>query len=343
MGKHAMRPRQIDGFGSASAKPKDPKLSAFAKLLREHIGIWANVPSGTATPDREARAKFLSAFDEHRVREKANVAKPTPDAFDNWWKGKNRPAQTSMAIVVLILLGRDEARKRQQDAIWKAWSDADVKAARRKGSSVQPKKDPVIPSGGGFVSSPTKAKPREPGKPQAVNLLVDFAGVGQNMLEGGLPVVVDVNWRYEVDDDVACKLYLREFHLLSETENCVEVPGSYVAENNRNSLSIRRLANVWEFRAGEGQHLEGKCPDIEQLFVVKQSADADGLPSVKVTGLCPGSKPEFFDFEWDDNAAPTEADKRAVIERFLAKCIGTGKKGPAVLDWAAVKLVERKP
>jgi hypothetical protein len=205
MGKHAMRPRQSDGFASAPAKPKDPKLSAFAKRLREHIGIWANVPSETATPDRIARTKFLFEFDEHRKKDQANIALPTPDTFDNWWKGKVRPAQASMSIVVLVLLGRDDARKGQRDALWNAWSDADVKA-RRKGSIVQQKKEPIIPFVGGLVSSPTKAKPREPGKPQAVNLLVDFAGVGQNMLEGGLPVVVDVNWRYEVDDDIACKL-----------------------------------------------------------------------------------------------------------------------------------------
>jgi hypothetical protein len=192
-----------------------------------------------------------------------------------------------------------------------------------------------------------ETRPRIPKTEQSsvVHMAIDFVGLGQNGLKIGLPVEVDLNWGFADNLGVPCRLYLKEFHLFAKTVNCAGLPGTYFEKLETVGLEIERLSDRWVFRASAGFRLEGKCADFDQLFVIKPTGDADGLPSVMITGVCPGSAAEFFDFKWLETPADEtlEADKKAVIERFLAKCVGEGKKGPAELTWAAVDLVEREP
>ena len=171
-------------------------------------------------------------------------------------------------------------------------------------------------------------------------MAIDFAGLGQNMVEDGLPVILDLNWGFETDTDLPCQLYLKEFHLVPELLNCAEVPGTSFKGTKIHGLEVKRSGTVWVCSANDGYHLDGKCPDLEQLFVVKQTADADGLPIVKVTGVCPG--PNGIGVVWPENDDSLDTQQKAVIERFVAKCQEGKKKGPIDLGWVSVELVERK-
>lgn len=356
MGNDAMGPGSRDTHGSAVVRTKHPKLSAFAKLLRQHIGNWANVPSETPTPDRAARTKFLKEFDKIGGQQLPTIA-TTSDNFENWWKGIVRPRQASMSIAVVILLGADDAKKEQKTALWHAWTEADVKAARRVKPIPSPKlsKDQTIQPAGLYRPVSRRSEYAET---PIVHMAIDFGHPGQNapldidqdMVEDGLPVKVDLNWGFENDPDVPCELYLKEFHLIPEMTNCDEVLDTAFDPAKSGNVQARRSGTRWIFQAAHDvPFLEGKYPDLARLFMVRQTAEAIGLPMVKVTGVCPGA--EQIAAVWTGTAtdadikpqADIDRDKQAVIERCLIRWTEGKKKGQIYLRSASVELVKRKP
>ena len=88
-----------------------------------------------------------------------------------------------------------------------------------------------------------------------------------------------------------CRLYIKEFHLIADTEIGDEVAGSFYKGAKSNGVEVAyNGGGRWVVKPSDGERLEGQLDTIEQLFLVRPSAtpDKDGkLISVKVSGICP--------------------------------------------------------
>jgi hypothetical protein len=196
------------------------------------------------------------------------------------------------------------------------------------------------PSARPASSYETRPRRSKTGHSRLAKMAIDFVGVGQKMVESGLPVFLDLSWGFEDDFDVPCRLYLKEFHLIAEEENCHALPNTFFEGVKTAGLEVKRNGDRWVFKATDGYRLDNKAPNIDQLFIVKGLEDADGPPSVKVRGSFPGS--EQISVEWLEDAVGLDTQQRAVIDRFLATRQEGGKKGPVDLGWVEVVLVERR-
>jgi hypothetical protein len=342
----------------AKAKPESsgqtfPKLSAFAKLLREHIGNWDNVPDNTATPPTETAKKFREEFGKLAAAREPKSGTITADNVVNWWQGKTRPHWKNFEVIADVLLegGKQNAR---YGALKAAWTAADVKeAGRRDKATVKtpPAEEPGRPATR-YASRPRRPKS---GISPVVGMAIDFVGLGQGMIEDGLPVVLDLSWGFEDDFDVPCRLYLKEFHLIAGEENCAAVPGSFYEGEKTPGLEVTRNGNRWVFKAQDGFRLEGKFKDMDRLFTVKPILDSDGPATVRVEGRCPSASGDHVEVVWPKEASDLNAQQQAVIGRFVGRCQERAKTGstdsrsegageiPIKLGWVGVSLVEREP
>lgn len=340
-----------------SSRQTLPELSAFAKLLRQHIGNWGKVSDNTLTPPTQTTATFREEFGKLAVARGPNIATPTADTVANWWQGKTRPHWKDFQVIVDVLLDGGEKHPRY-GALKAAWIAADVKAAGRQDKA--PAED--FPDEAGTRSAPryeTRFLLPDSEPSPVVGMEVDFVGFGQGMVEGGLPVVLSLNWAYVEFPDVGCRVYLKEFRLIARPENCGVVPKSFYEGQKTPALEVQRNGRyMWEFSAGKDHRLAGKFPDIDCLFTVKPALNPHGLPTVKVEGYCPSDAAENFDVVWRKDK-PSEPDltaaQEAVIGRFLATCLGsTGTSttegapertgtGRIEFGWAGVSLVKSEP
>jgi hypothetical protein len=331
-----------------------PKLLAFAKLLREHIGLWGGGADSTPTPRTDITKRFLKEFSDRAATQQAKVGTPTTKTFIHWWKGETRPHSKEFEVILLVLFGGDETNDRCVK-LRKAWGEADRKAAGQQAKAAV--KPPP-------AEEPDRAAPRYTSRPwlpkvkpsPMVSMAIDFGGLGQGMIEDGLPVVLDLNWGYEDGFDVPCRLYLKEFHLLVEEENCAPVPRRFYEGDQTPGLDVTRDGRRWVFKARAGHRLEGKFKDIDRLYEIKPTLESNDSATVKVIGRCPGTTGDFMDVEWrGQEPSDLTTAQQTVIGRFLARCQEPAKAGgtdgnpegageiPVKLGWVGVRLVERKP
>lgn len=311
-------------------------------------------PTAPTPPPSDTSRRFLEEFGRLATAREPKIGTPGADTVRHWWQGKTRPHPNEFEIIVAVLLGQNDDRKARREELKKAWREADKKQAGRqaKASAKTPPAEEADRPAPRYASRPRRPKS---GISPVVGMAIDFVGLGQGMVEDGLPVVLDLSWGFEDDFDVPCRLYLKEFHLIAGEENCAAVPGSFYEGEKTSGLEVTRNGNRWVFKAQDGFRLEGKFKDIDRLFTVKPVLDSDGPATVRVEGRCPSASGDHVEVVWPKEASDLNAQQQAVIGRFVARCQERAKTGsadsgpegaaeiPIKLGWVGVSLVERKP
>jgi hypothetical protein len=303
-----------------------PKLLAFAKLLREHIGLWGGGADSTPTPRTDITKRFLKEFSDRAATQQAKVGTPTTKTFIHWWKGETRPHSKEFEVILLVLFGGDETNDRCVK-LRKAWGEADRKAAGQQAKAAvkpPPAEEPDRPPPR-YVSRPlvSKVVPSP-----MVSMAIHFVNLNQGSIEDESSVVLDLNWGYEDGFGVPCRLYMKEFHLFVEEENCAAVPGSFYEGDQAPGLEVCRLGRRWVFKAGQGHRLQGKFKEIDRLYAVKPTLDPGDPATVKVIARCPGTTGDFIEVDWlGQEPSDLTVEQQAVIGRFVARCQERVKTG----------------
>jgi hypothetical protein len=303
-----------------------PELSAFAKLLRQHIGLWDHVPDDTLTPPTQTSGRFREEFGKLAAAKGSNIVKPTADTVVNWWQGKTRPRWKDFEVIVDVLSDSGQKNPRY-GALKAAWIAADVKAAGRQAKAAvkpPPAEEPDRPPPR-YVSRPlvSKVVPSP-----MVSMAIHFVNLNQGSIEDESSVVLDLNWGYEDGFGVPCRLYMKEFHLFVEEENCAAVPGSFYEGDQAPGLEVCRLGRRWVFKAGQGHRLQGKFKEIDRLYAVKPTLDPGDPATVKVIARCPGTTGDFIEVDWlGQEPSDLTVEQQAVIGRFVARCQERVKTG----------------
>jgi hypothetical protein len=303
-----------------------PKLLAFAKSLREHIGFWANVADNAPTPRPDITKRFLKEFSEQTATQQAKVRTPTTTTFIHWWKGETRPHSKEFEVILLVLFGGNETNDRCAK-LRKAWGEADLKAAGRqaKAAAAPPQAEEPDRPPARYVSNPLVSKAKSS---LMVNMAIKFVNLNQGRIEDECSVVLDLNWGFEDGFGVPCRLYMKEFHLFVEEENCAAVPGSFYEGGQAPDVDVSRLGGRWVFKARDGYRLEGKFREIDRLYAVKPTLVPGDPATVKVIARCPGTTGDFIEVDWlGQEPSDLTVEQRAVIGRFVARCQERTKAG----------------
>ena len=349
------------GLGSAKPKQSFGKISPFVKLFREAILAWAaknsvqdsHDPTGDDLPSARVRDFFLDKLKDKLKR------RVTPETFRNWWNGNHPPHAKTLKILVEFLCG-DEASQSSRE-LKAAWTEVSRKRSSPK--TVEEEPIPLTLSGRSYYTAPGKS---DGGHSRVVKMVVDLPGVGRLMSGGteeGAPIILDLSFGFEDDRALPCRLYIKEFHLIADTEIGDEVAGSFYKGAKSNGVEVAyNGGGRWVVKPSDGERLEGQLDTIEQLFLVRPSAtpDKDGkLISVKVSGICPGTSRRYIEVEWlghepdqqdTGQASPPpirklaeDPNRTAVIEAWLKKCLRADTGGTVELGWRSRELIVREP
>jgi hypothetical protein len=240
----------------------------------------------------------------------------------------------------------------------------EVSRKRNSPKTVEEEPIPLFLSGRSYFTAPGKS---DGGHSRVVKMVVDLPGVGQLMSGGteeGAPIILDLSFGFEDDRALPCRLYIKEFHLIADTEIGDEVAGSFCKGAKSNGVEVVYSGGArWVVKSTDGERLEGQLDTIEQLFRVRPSATADKdgkLISVKVSGICPGTSRRYIEVEWlghepdpqDAGQAPPprparklaeDPNRTAVIEAWLKKCMREDTGGTVELGWRSRELIVREP
>lgn len=360
-----MRPDTRRETLHSNARQTLPKLSEFVKSLRDNIGLWEGVPTATDIPPERACIRFVAEFNELGAKQPEKLGPTSRDNFTSWWQGKTRPPRKQMVVIVEMLLGTDDLRKDRRKIFWDQWEAANPKAASRKAAAALAGLQIGNPEGavGRAAQRPAQYVARPDGsehKTTIVDIAVDFAKRGQNRpiefdqesLQFDIPVAVKVNFNRHYLPGLTCNLFLREFRIKADPNNCLFVPDDIAKKTDDGNIEMERHGREWEFRPKDkarDAYLNGDAPIPEVLGYVRQTAtaaDAKLLPSVKLAGVCPGMEDivvvwrEPQQDQAHDAASNLSREQQLFIEQFLKKCIGETKEDESEFVWASIALME---